>query len=383
MWRKVVIICSVLFVAQCLLHYFSMRPLWLDEEYVFASVRNYAPLKIFGPLETHQAFPRVHLFLIKIFSQNFDYHVLSLRLSSLIFMLAAFFTWKALYRRAAGEDWFLALLALSFAASYRMTYYAAELKPYAMDVLTVALYALFFQHQQKLTDKKTDGLTVFLAAALPLLVFFSYAAFFVIWIVAYNFLLMSIRNRSFLPVAAINVIASAGCLFTIYQIDLKHFMYYQGYYSYWDSYFLDTSSFTVFMDQLFEGIKRLVTYWNAPSKIFVQASVIFIPFFLFALFRYGFLQLRSQGWKICGIDALALVLFLEMIAFGILHKYPFTGSRITLFFAPFVFYLIIKGIDALKNLKSLRLLFLGYYTVFSLATLVNTFFIHMKLYFSQ
>ncbi|MCA9405078.1 MAG: hypothetical protein KC684_00945 [Candidatus Omnitrophica bacterium] len=381
MWRKIVIILCILFVGQCLLHYFSQRPLWLDEDYVFQSIATYQPMEIFGPLKTHQAFPRIHLFLITIFSAPFGNHVLALRFFALIAMLAAFLIWFKLYQKEFSAGPVLALLVLSFACSYRLTYYAAELKPYAMDVLVVAVYALFFRYQYRCREMSEPNRFMIAAAiALPTLVFFSYAGFFVMWISAYNFLVMSLKNKKCVTLLILNIVAIALSLIALYHVDLKHFMYYKGYYQYWNGSFLDTSSVLAFLDPFFEGIKKIVTYWNGTNKAFVQASVIFMPFFLFAIFYYGFRYFKEDRGGIYRLDTLALVLFFELIVFGILRKYPFTGERVTLFMAPLVFYLILKGMDALKRYKYLRCFFLGYYGIYSLVCLVNTFLIHLALY---
>ena len=50
----------------CVLHLFSMRPLWNDEECVFRSVQGFSPVDLFTQnLAAFQMFPRVYLFSIQ------------------------------------------------------------------------------------------------------------------------------------------------------------------------------------------------------------------------------------------------------------------------------------------------------------------------------
>lgn len=89
--KKISWLMMGIFIGLCLLHYFSQRPLWLDEGFVYQSLTTYSYEQIFGPLKTQQAFPRVHLSLIKFVSENAHYHLWAVRLCSLIAMITAFF----------------------------------------------------------------------------------------------------------------------------------------------------------------------------------------------------------------------------------------------------------------------------------------------------
>ena len=50
-------VAAVVFSALCLLHYFSQRPLWLDEGFVLNNLQGLSFLEIFGPLRNAQGFP--------------------------------------------------------------------------------------------------------------------------------------------------------------------------------------------------------------------------------------------------------------------------------------------------------------------------------------
>lgn len=379
--------CVFLYVFFAFLHYFSQRPLWLDEQFVFASVESYNYGQIFGPLKTQQAFPRVYLALVKALSMPFDYHLLALRFLSLVFMLAAFFVWLKLYKQNTKNTWQLALLLLSFACSYRLTYYGAELKHYSMDVLTVALFSWYLGRQQKLVHEKPRRLDYGCVVCLPLLLFFSYSGLFVFWMVVWNLVLMVKRNQSLKFLLALSVLSSLTAFITFYQIDLRYSFQQKGILAYWQSYFLCTDSPGCFSETFFEGIKRLVVYWCGTEKWQYRAAVIFLPFFIYSLFRYGVRAVKEHKGKIFGLEAIVFTMFIELCILGALKYYPFTGERITLFFAPFVFYLVLKGMNDLRTSpvagregKLLGNIVIGYYIIYCLVCALNTLGVYVRLY---
>jgi hypothetical protein len=376
MMRTLQNVCALVFVFLCLLHYFSLRPLWLDELYVFDSIKTYNFAQIFGPLKTQQAFPRVYLSFIKLISQPFDNHVLALRFLPLLCMVGAFACWVKIYRRSISDECLVLLAMVSFTSSYRLTYYGAELKHYSMDVLAVALYLLFFMKQKSVTQPSKPFILT--ACLLPFLMFFSYGGFFVFWMVTLNLFLLARENKAFKSVLWMNAVISIACVFIYYMIDVKSTMHQKGLFNYWESYFIQLNSPLAFLDSLFEGVKRLASHWWGTEKWQFKLAVPFLPFFLFAIFHFGIKSLKEAKGKIMSVEALALALFLELFIFSLFRFYPFTGERITLFMAPFVIYLILKGMDHLKG--TIRFLFLGYFTVYSLICLLNTFSVYLKLY---
>ncbi len=383
-FRKLKWILTGLFIGLCLLHYFSQRPLWLDEGFVYESLTTYSSEQIFGPLKTQQAFPRVYLVFIKVISENFHYHLLALRLCALVAMMIAFLCWIQIYRRCISVPLILFLAILSFTCSYRLVYYGAELKHYSMDVLTVALYLLFFLLQAEGEIKKNVKWLWTGSVFLPATIFFSYSSLFVCWIASFNFFLMSRSNIGFRKYFRVNLICTLICAAVFYNIDLKYSFRQSGILQYWDSYFILTDSPLHFLDSIFEGIKRLVTYWCGTEKWHYRMAVPFIPFFLYALFRYGIKYIREDGFKIFRLESLMLVLFGELFLLGLGKFYPFTGERITLFLAPFVFYLILKGMDDLGKVKVggriWRMSFLTYYGAYCFMCLVNTITVYIRLY---
>ena len=186
--------CVSWFVFLCLLHYFSLRPPWLDEKFVLDSIENLSFRAIFGPLRHSQVFPRLYLILIKFLSERFSYNVLSLRFLPLLSMLFAFFIWAKVYKSAFSSRWEYLLALFSFSSSYHLSYYAAELKQYSMDVLVVGIFCLYIIYQRRYIEEKPTILFGIVTFLLPLALLFSYISFFLFWIVLYNFLFIARKD---------------------------------------------------------------------------------------------------------------------------------------------------------------------------------------------
>jgi len=375
-YQRAISALTLVFVIICSIHFFLQRQIWLDEDMVFRSIKEYHLVQIFGPLKFSQAFPRVHLAAIKVFSTVFQYHVLALRFFSYIFMLSAFFLWVNIYKDQVSDKRNILLCVLAFVCAFKLSYYSAELKPYAMDVLAVAIYTYYLCSQRKFAEQNPSVKDVCFTLALPLLVFFSYATLFVIWIVGFNFLLLVTKNKNVLPLLLSYIAFAVICLVVFYHIDFKYSISPAAE-NYWESTFICSQSLACFFDSFGDGLKKLVTYWNGNSKIFIRAAVIFVPFYVFSLFRYGLRQWQNDKLCVFHLDTVGFVLFLELVILGLLHKYPFTGERVTLFYAPFAFYMVVRGIDSIKRFKSFYYIMVGYFVCYYMVCCVNTLRLHV------
>jgi len=379
-YRVLLISCILWFIFLCIFNYCSARPLWLDENAIFENIKTLKTAQILGPLKYSQAFPRIYLIIIKIFSQEFGYSVFSLRFFPLISMICAFFIWAKIYKEAFSNKWHFLMVLFSFAGSYSLSYYAAELKPYSLDVLVVGIFCLYLTHQERLADKGPSKLFTIGTFILPVTLFLSYGSFFVFWIVIYNFLLLVKKNRKVLPLLIGYSVISLSFIIFVYFCDLKHGWASQGLLNYWNDYFLCSDSFYCFIKSFGEGLRRLSVWWFGNSAFFRRTASPFIPIFALAMVIYGVKAIKKHKFKLLSIDAIGLIIFLELIILGILKKYPFTGERITLFFAPFVFYFIVKGISLFKKNKPLYVSFNIFYVAFFLTCSINSFMAHLKLY---
>jgi len=176
-------------------HYFNQRPLWLDEGYVENSVNQLTPLSLFTqPLLSGQAFPRLYLWSIQQFSKPFHQHLLALRLFSFLAMMGAFFVWFKVARRVLIHPVDRILYLGAWCASMPLVYYAAELKPYSMDVLVSGLIVLFLLDQDQIQKNPKTCRTILFF--LPFLGLWSYPAVFLLLLPLYNLLCNCFDKRS-------------------------------------------------------------------------------------------------------------------------------------------------------------------------------------------
>lgn len=377
-YKFLFISCILWFIFLCLLHYFSLRPLWLDENLVFKNLQELSSLEILGPLKYTQVFPRVYLTIINFVAHEFNYNLLALRFLPLLCMLLAFFVWLRVYQKMLLGKWQALLAIFSFASSYRIIYYASELKPYSMDVLVAGLFCWYLICQKQLCNKAPSKPFIMATLLLPLTLVFSYSTFFLFWLVIYNFIFMIKKNYK------IAILLAAYSFLCILLIVFVYYFYLRyelsGDPSAWNNYFLCTKSPYCFIKPFGEGIRKLTTFWFGNSKFFIRAASFLIPIFMISLFGYGIKSLKRNKLKFLDGDSFGLVIFLELVILGIMRKYPFTGARTTLFFAPLVFYLIIKGISYLKVNKPLYLSLNIFYISFLVMCSLNSLFAYLKLY---
>lgn len=371
---------TFIFLLFCGLHYFSARPLWLDENIVLKSLTDFSYGRLFGVLAYEQIFPRIPMVILKYIGSLVEFHPYAVRSLSFLSMLGAFFVWMKIYLRQIDNKMGVVLCLLAFACSYRLAYYAAELKPYAMDVLTVGLYSLYLLRLRKNPEMAIKPMDYLCAGLLPFLNCYAYATIFIFWLVPVNLIIITLKDKRFCNLALVSCAASAAALGLMYFTDLQFMLNNSGTKSRnWESYFVCTENFGCFASTVGEGIKRLTTYWFGNAKIFVQMSVIFIPFAVFAGFKYGIRSIWKYQGEVVTVEAIALVLLIELFVFGVFHKYPFTGERITLYLAPFIFYLIYRGLNAIP-IKPIRWFMLGYYALFCCVCLINTLIWQINLY---
>lgn len=372
--------CVLFFVSLCLLHYFSLRSLWLDENFLFLNIKSSGFLEIFGMLKYSQAFPRIYLIIVKLFSEAFNYEVLSLRFFPLVCMLSAFFVWRKVYENRLSDKWAVLLALFSFSASYCMSYYAAEFKHYSMDVLAMGIFCLYLAYQKQAVEKEPSKQFILATLLLPLTLLFSYSSFFIFWMVSYNFLLSAKKRSKFVVLMAIYTFICLIFVFFIYCVDIKYTLNTYALFSYWDGNFLCVNSFYCFLKTFWEGLRKLSVWWFGNGRFFIKSASFLIPIFVVSLFGYGIKSLRRNKLMLWEPDSLALVIFLELFGLGIIKKYPFTGARITLFFAPFVFFLIAKGISFLKINKPLYIGLSVLYISFLALCGLNSVFAYLNLY---
>lgn len=353
----------------CLLHLFSRRPLWLDEASLLDNLKNLSGHELFGVLRNCQAFPRAYLFAVKSVSGVFDYNPLALRSLPFLCMLAAFFLWMRVFTLAFAGIKERLLALFSFTSSYYFIYYAAEFKQYSMDLLAAGVFSLLILRQKK---------AAFLF--LPILLFFSYAAFFFLWIPAYMLLAAYLKERKGLGLLLGYAALSAAAGLLVYRFDLRFNLDQGCLFGYWKDYFICTDSAYCFMKSFTEGLRKLSTWPFGNAKLFIKLGSVFMPFFLLGLYLSARKLFREAASGKFSLEALGFLLWCELFFFGVLKIYPFTGERITLFFMPFVFMLIINGIGGLRRFKMPCIIFTSAYFLFLVFCAVDSLLKYLRPY---
>lgn len=338
----------------CWTHYFNQRPLWNDEECVFNSVRQLTGMRMFREeLLNLQVFPRVYLFLIQTISRPFDFHLLSLRLIPFIAMTGAFLIWLRLAAYELKNRWDYLTFVLSWAGSALMIYYAAELKPYSMDVLTAAVFLFFLYHQERWerseNSRRYEGFLIFL----PLLGLLSYTAFLFTIFPLYNLIFgrregSAVSSGRRLRYVLIYTASLAAALLFSYLCDIRLRpvgAVTEGF----ADYFISFSSVGDFFKTLGEGLTNLFSRWFAERpRIIKKTAIFFVSLGLIRLFTGFFTNFKKDGFTFRSVNTIALILFAELFVLASLKKYPLGVPRTVLFYCPIVLYLTVRGIRDLQ-----------------------------------
>jgi hypothetical protein len=154
----------------------------------------------------------------------------------------------------------------------------------------------------------------------------------------------------------------------------------QPIWDYWRDYFVCTQSAGCFFSSLWEGLMRMCTWWFGNSKVFVRMSVFVIPFVCIGFFYNGVRALFADRMRLLRLESVGLIVLGELFILGLLHKYPFTGERITLFLAPFVFYALIQGMSIAKKVPIVHKACVTLLCIFLFICGINTVWAFLKLY---
>ncbi len=374
------IIVILWFLSLCLLNYFAQKPR-MDEGEILRNIKELTIPGLFGELKDNQVFPRAYLALISLFSSRFSYSILSLRFFPLLFMVAGFFLWRYLYKQESRTNLIYFLLMFSFASSVFIIDYAAYLKQYSCDLFVIAVFTLFINYQKKYLNGEVSIKPLwFFSIFTPFLIAFSQMSFLIFWIIIYNYLfLFKIDKETRFPFIVYVFLITIFCLLT-YQFDIKYSLRVKFMQEYWKNCFVDTSSLYNFSKTFTNGLQNLMVRWFLQNKIAKSIASIFIPFSLAAIGKGFWVSLRENRGKILDINSICGILLIELFILGIFKIYPFTGSRVTLFIAPFIFYMIVKGIYLTRRIKLLFSLLLSIYIIFLSSVSYYLLFFYLGFY---
>lgn len=340
---------GVYYIVVCIRHFFSQRPLWLDESMVFESVQNFAPTDFFTQrLAAGQIFPKLYLFLIQRVAQPFDLNLWSVRLLSFIAMISAFIIWMKIARYELKDRLAYFTYVLSWAGSSLLVYYSSELKPYSMDVCAAGLFVLFLYHADQLFKEKS-WVYFFSMGFLPLLGMVSYTAFLFYIFLLYHLVTAKRKDGFWWQCFLFFGIAAIVSLGWVYYFDIRlarATTNSQGF----SDHIVSFASMGEFFKTWGEGTLSLFGRFFAErprmiKKLAIPFAVLGFGYMFYAFFKSFFLQ----GFRFNTFRTIALVLYGELLILGVLQKYPFSVPRTSLFFCPIVLLLIVDGMMSLRK----------------------------------
>ncbi len=347
--RTITYVLAALYILLSLIHFFYQRPLWNDETCVLQSIKAFNARQMFSlPLLNDQVFPRVYLYSIQHFSRLFDYHLLSLRLPSMLCMLAGFFIWLRISAYELKDRFLFWGFILSWSASAPLLYYAAELKPYSLDVLAASLFLLFLYHQKKI-EQGPPGVYGWLLMSLPFLGFVSYPAFLFLIFPFYNLLSSFLRDPRKWRFLLAYCLSAGMVIGMSYFFDMRYRNVEVVTVGFKD-YFISFHSIGDFLRTLGDGTFNLIGRFHVERpRVLKVIALSFTPIGLIFMI-YAFIQEWRKERFFSSLNSVALILYCELFLLGALKVYPFTIPRVSLFFAPVVHYLTIRGIAELKKI---------------------------------
>jgi hypothetical protein len=322
------------------------RSLWLDEAFLALNIQERDVAELFGTLDFNQAAPAGYLLLVKAATLLVGDSEYALRSIAVVASAASVPLFWICARRILAP--WAAVLALGlFALGGGLLRHAAEVKPYASDVLVAVLLLLL-----ALTCWPRGALTLrrgiaagFVAAAL---VWISYPAAFVVAGIGATLLIEAILHRDRETVRSMLVMVGLACgslvILSATVLDTT-----VGVQSALKSgaprFFLPLPPMS--RDDLESLARAPLLFFRGSIGLGTWGAVL-----VGALALVGAISLARMGsWRILGILLSPLPF---VIAASAVALYPF-GDRFTLFYIPFALLLVAEGARALVEAVRSRL----------------------------
>ncbi len=312
-----------------LVQYLWRRSYWHDEAYLVLNVTSLSYRRLVGPLPNAQSAPPGFLVAEKALFDAFSSSEYVLRFIPLVLGLAAVVLMAVVARRELGRLGAVCAVAL-FALSDRLIAHAAEAKQYSGDVFFTLALLLAAVDARQSTRRRL--LTASVLAALAL--WFSHPVIFVFGGIGLALLPSFLRKDGLTRGAlmfALCCLPAMASFAALYLLSIRH-QEVGDLYAYWADRFPDWSRPWLLPLWL---VKHLIGLCRYPYEIGGEV--------VFALACCGGWGL----WHHCRRQLLGLLLApvgLTLLA-SLVGRYPFGGSRVTLFLAPAMFLLAGHGIE--------------------------------------
>ena len=313
-----------------IVQYFWRQSYWHDEVFLVFTISEGNFADAFGPLRLFQATPPVFLILQMAIRHLLGDGEYALRLLPLVMGCASVAMMAVLARRLAGPTAAVVAVTL-FALSDKLIWHSVESKQYGGDVFC-ALVLLLIATGGSVTTRRFVAVAAFAAAA----VWFSHPIVFLFGGASLAVLITTpiAQSRTGLSrYVAINALFAASFAM-LYWFVLRD-QQYPYFYEYWN-------------DQMVP--------WTAPQTLplwfgrlgfdLFDYSYESTGVFLFPLGIVGAISLKRRNGGALLLGLLLWPAALNLLA-SALHRYPFSGTRATVYLAPALLLLSSMGIESL------------------------------------
>ena len=311
--------------------YLSHRSFWHDEAFIVLNIQDKTPRQLLGPLEHDQAAPPLFLLAQKSLVTWLGQSEFVFRLMPLLLALGglAIFARLALTAAPAAAPWAVAMLAFSD----KLIWHAAEAKQYSGDIFIGVLILYLGLGLPRVPVMVRVGMVSVLSAAA---LWFSHPAVFVFGGVSLSVLPEVARHwrRRIAPYVSMNLlIVISLVLLSWFSIRIQQTPFLREH---WASRFPDWSH------------PLLVPFWLV-KQVYLFCNHPFEPMgvLMLALAVAGVIAIaKARAWDSLGAFAGPIVLTLVAAFF---QRYPFGGSRLTVFLLPGLFMLSALGVEHLRQ----------------------------------
>jgi hypothetical protein len=308
----------------------AAESLWHDEAMLALNVARHDARTILGPLDYFQAGPPAYLVTLRMLYERFGPSERALRAPSLVAGAAALVRFALVAREALGAAGALVVAAF-FALADREISHSAELKSYAIDVL-VAVVLLWLAVRPDWTLRKRIA---WMSAVAAVGVWWSFPTIFV-----YAGLVLALglaawrRERLSLMVGALTVGASQVA---VYLLNIRAQRVADLVESWAEDYVPWSHPLSI---PRWLGVKVLDLFVYPSHEIAGGALLALAGIGLFWCWRSGYRRVLMVLMMPAALTLLAAAL----------RKYPFGGSRATLFLSPMVILAAGMGVDGWRHI---------------------------------
>lgn len=312
-----------------LVQYLWRRSYWHDEAYLVLNVTSLSYRRLVGPLPNAQSAPPGFLVAEKALFDAFSASEYVLRFIPVVLGVAAVVLMAVVARRGLGRLGAVCAVAL-FALSDRLIAHAVEAKQYSGDVFFALALLLAAMDAHQSVQRRLLTASVLAAAAL----WFSHPVVFVFGGMGLALLPSFLRKDGLARGAwmfALCCLPAVGSFAALYLLSIRH-QEVGDLYAYWAERFPDWSRPWLLPLWL---VKHLIGLCRYPYEI--GGEVVFA---LACCGGWGLWHERRRQLLGLLLAPVGLTLLASLVG-----RYPFGGSRVTLFLAPAMFLLAGHGVE--------------------------------------